>query len=199
MSYLADNLKVLLWKNKGELSQKTYSEYIDFVATQCSMDSDHFRSILRDQSDATDREEAALRKFFSDYSDTLSAMRYTNLFADLVVESGDEILEKNLMYLLKSIGHGENQEFVEEIGVNPSTLTRWKQGKTKPDKYAQTQIARYFGFRDANDLRGKFLFLDLDPVSTQQKKQDLKSRIDAMGKEEFESLYEALKALKKVL
>ena len=53
MSYLSDNLKVLLWKSKGDFSQKSYSEYIDIVASQCNMSPNHFRAILRDKAKAT--------------------------------------------------------------------------------------------------------------------------------------------------
>ena len=195
MSYLAENLKVLLWKGKGELSQRTYRQYLDFVALRCSLTPDHLRAILRDQEKATSDEERALCSYFSDYSDLLSAINYDFLFAELVEQSGEELLEKNIQYLLSTIGWGKNSEFVEKIGVNSSTLTRWKQGKTKPDKYAQSQIAHYFGFRDAQELRSKFLFLDFEPVSSEQKKQECKSLIDKMSKEDFELIFPALQKL----
>ena len=197
MSYLAENVKVLLWKSRGELSQKTYGEYIDFVAKQCGMTPHRFRAILRDEATASDTEEASLRSYFSEYSDVLTGLRYDYLFTDMVDKAGDEILVKNLHYLFGTIKHGENAEFVNFIEVNPSTLTRWKQGKSKPDKYAQTQIARYFGLKDSEDLKKQLLFLDLDPVSTQQKKQECKQLIDEMDKEEFDRIYTGLKKLLK--
>ncbi len=195
MSCLAENLKVLIWKSKGDLSQKTYGEYIDFVAKQCGMAPHRFRAILRDEDTASDKEESSLRSFFSEYSDDLAALRYEYLFTDMVDKAGDEILVKNLHYLFGTIKHGENSEFVKSIEVNPSTLTRWKQEKSKPDKYAQTQIARYFGLKDGDDLKKQLLFLDLDPVSTQQKKQECKQLIDEMNKEEFERIYAGLRKL----
>ena len=195
MSYLAENLKVLLWKSKGDHSRKSYAEYIDTIAFRCGMTPERFRAILRDKDRATSQELMMLRSCFDAYSDDLSAIEYDFLFSDLVAHSKEEILEKNLKYLFSTLGHGENAEFVEAIGVNPSTLTRWKQGKTKPDKYAQTQIARYFGFRDAEELKSQFLFLGLEPVSTQQKKQQCKKMIDDMDKESFETIFIALKKM----
>ena len=195
MSYLAENLKVLIWKSKSDLSQRSYNEHIDVIASRCQMTPEHLRSILRDNESATNRDLTALRMIFADYSDKLIALEYDFLFSDLVDSSKDEILSKNLQYLLSTLEHGENSEFVEKIGVNPSSLTRWKKGKTKPDKYAQTQIARYFGFRDPEDLKKQLLFLDLEPVSTQQKKKQCMKLIDEMEKEEFEKLYYALSKL----
>lgn len=195
MSYLAENLKVLLWKSRGELSQKSYGEFIDLVAFRCGMTPEHFRLVLRDKDRITNQELTNLRSYFADYSDNLSALEYDYLFSDIIANSKEIILEKNTQYLLSTLEYGENTEFVETIGVNPSTLTRWKQGKTKPDKYAQTQIARYFGFKDVEDLKKQFLFLELEPVSTQQKKQQCKELIDAMDKETFETIYVALEKM----
>ena len=192
MSILADNLKVLLWQSKGAYSQRSYGEYVETVALRCGMTPDHFRSILRDKERVTDQELAAIRLFFSDYSENLSGLQYDYLFSSLVEHSKEDILEKNLQYLFSTLEHGENTEFVEEIGVNPSTLTRWKQGKTKPDKYALSQIAKYFGIKDVDDLRTQFLFLELEPVSTQQKKQQCKKMIDEMDKDAFEAIFVAL-------
>ena len=197
MKKLADNLKVLLWKNKREFPQKTYREYIDFVAKQCRMTLKHFRAILCCEEMATDEEEARLRQYFSDYSDNLSGIRYDFLFSDLIKEGQNEILTQNLQYLLGIIKHGENAEFVAAICVNPSTLTRWKQGKTMPDKKTLEKIANYFGLKNVDELKTQLLFLDLAPVSEQQKKQECKEMIDVMGKEDFEMVYAALKKLLK--
>ncbi len=197
MSCLAENLRDLLWKNKGELSQKTYREYIVFVAKQCGIEPNHFRGILCDEETATEKEVASLREFFNDYSDNLEGIQYAYQYTDLIDKAENEILVKNLQYLFGTIKHGENATFVSSIEVNPSTLTRWKQGKSKPDKYAQEQIAEYFGLKDAEDLRSELLFLDLDPVSTQQKKQECKRLIDEMSKDDFERIFAGLKKLLK--
>ena len=79
----------------------------------------------------------------------------------------------------------------------PSTLTRWKQGISKPDKHAQIQIAKYFGLRDSEDLKTKLLFLDLESVTTQQKKQECKQLIDNMNNNDFEMIFPALKKMLK--
>lgn len=192
MSYLTENIKVLLWKNKGELSNKTYCEYINHVAQQCHMDPDYFRAILRDAVQPTGREVNLLRKYFEDYGYDLSAIQYRFLFEELLAKSGDDLLAKNIQYLLKSLTRGKNAKFIETIGVNPSTVSRWKQGTTKPDRDSQNRICQYFGYPDARILRSSFLFLGLEPVSTEQRKQQCKELINSMDRETFDRMYPAL-------
>ena len=195
MSCLAKNLQALIFLSKNEHPRQRYSEYVDLIASCCGMTPEHFRSILRDKTIPTNNEVSTLCDYFNEYSDNLAAIEYVYLFPELMSLSKEEILEKNLQYLFGTLEHGENAEFVEVIGVNPSTLTRWKQGKTKPDKYAQNQIARYFGLRDAEDLKQQLLFLGIEPVSTKQKKQHCKKMIDEMEKDEFEAVYRALEKM----
>ncbi len=197
LSELSSNVKVLLWLNKSDFSAKTYADYIDFIAKQCLMTPEHFRSILLDEVEASDQDEKRIRNYFNDCWGDLSAIKYEFLFYDLISQSADEILVMNLQYLLGTLKYGENAEFVESIGVNQSTLTRWKQGKTKPDKYAQKQIAQFFGLKDAEELKTQLLFLDLEPVSVQQKKVECKELIDNMDRKSFELIYAALKKILK--
>lgn len=192
MSYLAENIKVLLWKNKGELSNKTYEEYIGHVACQCSMKPDRLCAILRDESEATSLEAARLTDFFQDYGYDLSAIQYMRLFDELIDRSEEILLAKNLQYLLQSLSRGKNAAFVEAIGVNPSTLSRWKNGSTRPDPDSQRKICAYFGYSDIRVLKRSFLFLGLEPISSEQRKQQCKDLIDHMDKDLFEKLYPAL-------
>lgn len=192
MSFLSENLKILVWKNKGELSNKTYSEYIDHIAVQCHITSDRLRAILRGDADATSAEAGRLASFFQDYGYDLSAIQYMNLFEDLVLKSGEELLSKNLQYLLKSLNRGENAGFIEALGVNPSTVSRWKNGATKPDLDSQNRICAYFGYPNARILKYSLLFLGLEPVSSEQRKQQCKQLIECMDKEPFERIYPAL-------
>ena len=195
MSHLAENLKVLLWKNKGELSNKAYADYIDYVAVQCHMSPEHFRRILLDECQPSSQEEGNLRAYFADYGYDLTVMRYEFLFDELMKSSQVELIDKNLRYLLSSLEWGENTAFIEEIGVNPSTVTRWKQGTTKPDKESQLRICQFFGYPDTQILKTGLLFLGLVPVSSQQRKQLCKKMIDEMDKEAFEQIYPALRKL----
>lgn len=192
MSFLSDNLKFLIWKNKGDLSQKTYGEYIEHIAIQCKMEPERLRQILRDEASASGSEVAALSVFFEDYGYDLAAIQYMPLFDELVKKAGNALLAKNIQYLLQSLTRGKNAEFIESIGVNPSTVSRWKQGTSKPDPHSQSRICAYFGYTDPQILKSSFLFLGLEPVSTEQRKQKCRDLIESMEKESFEEIYPAL-------
>ena len=194
MSYIADNLKVLIWQSKTDFEQ-SYPEYIDFISQQCRMRPGRLRDILRDKATINAQEESSLQRYFEKLGFDSYAISYDFLYADVIEQSKDDLLDKNIQYLLNSLKHGQNKAFTDAIGVNASTVTRWKKGLTKPDRYALTQIARYYGFPDVNFMKTSFLFLDLDPVSVQQKKDECKNLIDAMSKEDFEALYPAIMKL----
>lgn len=192
MSYIADNMKVLLWLGKGELSKRTYSEYIDHVAYRCGIEPVQFREMLLDERTFTPSDETELKGFFADQGFDLSAIRYDFLFSNLLQKRKEELIAKNLKHLLSSFEWGENAEFVDAIGINPSTLSRWKQGKNLPDPVSQERICSYFGYYDVGVLVKGFLFLGLVPVSITQKKQSIKGMIDGIGRDDFERIYPAL-------
>lgn len=192
MSYLSNNLKVLIWKNKGELSNQTYEEYISHIAKQCQMKPDYFREILRDRIIATEHDIFLIRRYFEDYGYDLTAIHYNFLFEDVVAKAGDILLMKNIKYLLNSLSRGKNAAFIEAIGVNPSTVSRWKQGLTKPDKDSQHRICQYFGYTDIKILRKSFLFLGLEPATTEQRKRECQELICSMENDTFDKLYPAI-------
>ena len=62
-------------------------------------------------------------------------------------------LEANLNFLFDTLRYGESKEFTEAIGVAPSTVTKWKEGKHLPNDYSCTLIADYFGLPDVRMLK----------------------------------------------
>ena len=192
MNYFSKNLRVLIWKCKGELSRQTYAEYIDHIATQCHLLPDSFKRIIKGEVVPDSMEVNAIREFFSDWGYDLSAMEYVDLFDDIVEKSKNEIEIRNISYLINSLEQGETIKFVEKLGVNPSTVTRWKKGITHPDKDSREKICDYFGITNYRLLQYQFLFLGLEPVSTRQKKKAIIELIEKMDKADFEMIYPAL-------
>ena len=192
MSCLTMNLKVLLWKCKGELSNRTYEQYMDHVAHQCCIENERFRACLVERESFKPYDIGMLREFFADYGYDLTAIEHDFLFRTLMDSSEKELVSLNLRFLLDSLGWGENCAFVDAIGVNPSTLSRWKQGKTLPDRESQLRICKYFGYSDNEVLKTGFLFLNLEPVTSQQKRQECKDLLDGISNEDFDRLYPAL-------
>ena len=194
LSYIAENLKVLIWQSKSDAGQ-SYPEDIDYIAQRCQMYPGRFRDILLDKATVSMQEESALQHFFANLGYDAYAISYDFLYADVVDQFKQDLLDKNIRYLLSSLKHGQGKDFAEAMGVNITTVTRWKNGITKPDRYVLPQIARYYGFPDVNFLKSSFLFLDLLPASTQQKKDACINLICEMGREDFEALYPAIMKL----
>src|SRR5262249_49372228 len=51
------------------------------------------------------------------------------LQADLL--AGTDVVCENVRYLLSGIQHGEQQKVAKEIGVDTTTVSRWRSGKLK--------------------------------------------------------------------
>lgn len=96
-----------------------------------------------------------------------------------------------------TIPPGKQQRFVESIGMNPSTLSRWKRRKTRPDTYAKGQIAAYFGFESLEEIMMSFLFLGLEPFTDAQERLYCQNQIDQVDNEAFRKIYPALVKLLK--
>ena len=209
MSILSENVKTLIWKIKGPLPKEDYAEYIEYIARECKMPEEHFRAVLRGEAVLANTELGVLLSFFREEDkylgdkklddDKLQITKFleTNMVEELTKREKEELLERNLQYLLKTLTRGNNVKFIKEIGVNPSTVSRWKQGLTKPDKYSQANICRYFGYHDTAVLRNSYILFGLEPVSCEQKKQRIKEMIESMDKDTFESIYPALEKLLK--
>ena len=192
MSILSDNLKVLIWQNQRELGNMSYKEYIALVARQCGIAPLHFHALILDREEVTSQEEEMICSFFSDSGYDLTTIHTHFIFDDLMERNKQNLIDKNIHYLVSNLDWGENNDFIKFIGVNSSTVFRWKQGKTRPDAKKQMQICQYFGFSDTNVLWRGFLFFDLEPLSYQQKLKCCKKMLDDMPKEEFERIYPAI-------
>ncbi len=192
--YLVSNLKHLIWVDKKSLPKTTYKEYIDFAAIKCGISVERFHDILRGDVSPTGREEQQIKEHYEDLGYDLTALRDADLFSENSDYMEYELLRENLMYLLRTIPRGGNADLVKAVDIDPSTLSRWKKGITLPDKYHQRLICEYFHVTD-KALRSEFFFLDIEPVTTQSKKNLCKEWIDLMLPEDFEALFPAIKKL----
>lgn len=192
--HLVKNLKYLIWSDKKSLPKLTYSEYLDFAAVQCGMLPERLRDILRNDTVASAKEEQQIKQHYADLGYDLTAIRDTDLFPEMSDYMQYELLRENLIYLLGKIPRGGNADLVSAVDIDPSTLSRWKKGLTIPDKYHLRLICEYFHITE-DLMRTGFLFLDLEPVTTQSKKNLCKEWIEQMSPEEFDALFPALKKL----
>ncbi len=124
-----------------------------------------------------------------------------DLFFEDLLEDVD-VLAANLAYLLDSLPHGGQRRLAEQLGVDETTVSRWKSDKAphgrRVDKRVKDRLDRlrdYFGLSRSIDLASEPVFLSMDPVGTSQKVEWIKERVEAMESTELDELFPALKKL----
>ena len=195
VEYLAENIRFLIWatKQRRHNPSQTYSEYLDELASKCQIDAERFRGILTGDVTASGAEIASIKRAFSTYDEEHAPyLDCEYLYREAIEEKKDLLIRENIQYLLNSIPWGDNQDFVEALEIQASTLTRWKNGKMKPSKFYQAKICKYFGVPDAESLKTAFLFLGLAPTTATEKKLHLKRLLDSIDREKLEAMYPAL-------
>lgn len=195
MDYLSENMRFLVWatKRRNHNVSQSFPEYIDEVASKCKINAERYRGILVGDITATSEEIADIKRVFAVFDEEHAPyLDCEYLFRESIEKEKDVLIRENIQYLLNSIPWGDNQTFVEELEIQASTLTRWKNGKMKPSKYYQKKICKYFGVADVDSLKTAFLFLGLSPTTVAEKKLHLKRLLDGIDHERLEIMYPAL-------
>lgn len=194
---LPQNIKALLWLGNRNNSSLPYPEYVRKISDECILQYSTFMEIIQGTRYPTAQELLSIVKVLRKLGYDLEAIETKLLFPDLSETAEEELMDLNIQYLIHSIPYGQQRHFVESIGMNPSTLSRWKKQKTKPDTYAKEQIANYFGFQSPKELMLSFLFLGIEPFTDAHKKIYCQNQIDQMDNEAFREIYPALSKLLK--
>lgn len=115
-------------------------------------------------------------------------------YSDLPRENGS-VLAENLRHLFGSLDHGGKKVAAGELGIDPTTVSRWLAGKSEPQSPALQRIASYFGIPAGADLRTEPVFLSLQPVSVAELKRWMHARIEELSTDEFRQLLPALRRM----
>lgn len=158
INYIAKNLQVLCWLGIKKHLVYTPSEYLKCLSENTRIPENVLRKILAGTVLPSPEELTRICMFFTGQT-SMEGIEDRYLFADIVENGKTDILRRNIAYITENIPQGCIRDFCNQIGVNISTYNRWKNGKTEPDRYAQEQIAQYFGFEDKQALSHKMLSL----------------------------------------
>lgn len=194
INYLAKNLQVMCWLGIKKHLVYHPSEYLKHLTESARIPEDALRKILAGTTLPSSEELSRLCMFFTGQT-SVEGIEDRYLFADVVANGKADILRWNIAYITKNIPQGCVRDFCNQIGVNFSTYSRWRSGKTEPDKYAQEQIAQFLGFEDKQALSHEMLFLEVEDPPIPLRKMICKNLIDQMEKDEFLVLYPVLKKL----
>jgi len=114
---------------------------------------------------------------------------------DLLVAASLDIFHENVSFLIDLLPHGEKKRFAEKLGVDATTISRWKNGAQNPTKRKLTAILRYFGLQNETDLSSLPVFLSAGPVGTVETRYWLHVRIDRLDAVILQGLFPALARL----
>ncbi len=115
--------------------------------------------------------------------------------ADFLQDAGTDVLHENLRQLVGSLEHGGKKRLALELGLDPTTISRWLAAKNRPPSPTLRHLVHYFGLPTGTDLTTEPIFLSPDPLSIVERKEWLRDRIDAMDADDLREIYPALQRL----
>lgn len=181
------NVRCLLWRKgvpraewAGELARKTG---IPFARISAFLNGD-LDDVALDSGELSMLAEVV---GLGDEADNLRHAGYAFGTSDLLAE--------NLRYLLNSLGRGGKKALAGEIGVDPTTLSRWLNGSFVPHTSTLRQLLSHFGLPPETNLEQEPIFLSAQPISAVERRKWLHERIDSLRSDELRDLYPALRRL----
>lgn len=185
MSILSENIQLLLWKEKGDFPEYDYDKFISHFSELCKIPEERLRSIMKGEVVPDDNELKMITRCCPEYEYELSYLRKEVLVEYLNPLEKDNLIKDNTMYLLDTLSIGETKSFTEKTGVNPSTVTRWKEGITSPNTKGQKKIEKYFGLGKGDILGKSVLVFGHGPMPISARKQKYMNQIEKMDPEQF--------------
>jgi len=184
MPDLCLNVRFLLWK-KGIAR----AEWPAKLATILSWAEDAAELFLAGESGTLgDKELKSLARFGGVAEIDLTAK-------DLLAAADLDLFHENLSFLIDLLPHGEKKRFAEKLGVDATTISRWKNGTQKPTKRKLIAILRYFGLPNEIDLASAAVFLSSGPVGTAELRKWLHRQIEGLDGDLLLGLYPAFTRL----
>ena len=188
MSYRTSvNVRYLLWR-KGV----PRTEWEQWLAARTAINPRTVKSLVSgtladEQVSAEDGVQLGLAFELADEGDNLR-------FADFASD-GCDVLVENLKFLFNTLGRGAKKALSRELGVVPTTVSRWLNRSFQPHASTLKQLVSHFGLPPDTDLCQAPVFLSSEPVSMTERRSWLHGRLDALSLDELRELYPALRRL----
>lgn len=196
MTWFQYNLRYVLFLKKQELGygHSPYPKYVELFAKRVLINEERFVKILLGVVKIDDNEKSRIIEALNlDDSD-----RYAIDSVDMREGKSESIrrqfFQLNIVTILDQLEHGEKEKVAAALGVNVSTLTRWRNG-TMPGAEMLRKVSTYFGLESPEMLTEGYLFYRLEPATVQEKRQTIYEALQAMDNKTFEALYPALERL----
>ena len=196
VTWFQHNLRYVLFLKKQELGygHSPYPKYVELFAKRVLINEERFVKILLGVVKVDDNEKSRIIEALClDDSD-----RYAIDSVDMREGKSESIrrqfFQLNIVTILDQLEHGEKAKVAAALGVNASTMTRWRKG-TMPGAEMLRKISSYFGLESPEMLTEGYLFYRLEPATVQEKRQNISEALQAMDNKTFEAMYPALERL----
>ncbi len=186
------NLRYLLWKK--DIPQDNWVKKI----VEC-LNSDNYQraeKILRELKPSV-QELENIKKNIPLTEDEYMGLMNIDLIELAKVEQDLDVWQENFLFLLEKISSGEKGKFTAYINADISNFSKWKKKTQKPARNKQTIVKKYFNLSSDINLEQDLLFLSLDPISIEEKRQWICNSVNNLNSNTIQELFPAFKRLLK--
>lgn len=176
-----ENLRYLLWKREPDHREK----WRELITNWSCNDIVRARKLLN----GAEPNEGEIRNL----AEILNLEQEILLFSKLL--KPEEILFQNINYLFHELDHGMKGEYAKALGVDLSTISRWRRGKAKPTRFHIDKLCIKFFLDPELNLEEQPLFLSPTPTSIAARREWIKTKLDKLSPSELNELFPAFHRL----
>jgi transcriptional regulator with XRE-family HTH domain len=181
---LSENVRYCLWKDP-QFGPDARGDWARRLAERSGVREERVLSLF----DGGGLEDEEIRSLAGALGRAEEELRYSELAA------AEETLTENLRYLLGTVEHGGQRRLAEELGVQDTTIFRWKKGDTRPRPKQLQALIRALGLPPQADLERERLFLTFRPVTLRERRAYVQQLIDQLDLDELAVLIPALERM----
>jgi transcriptional regulator with XRE-family HTH domain len=182
MPDLSENLRFLLWSKKVQRR-----EWASHLGHWAKCDPRRAEELLQG-SEPTEHELEHIARAV-DYS--IEILAHTSLLE----AHGVDVLRENLRYLTDRLDYGRKKEMAAALDIHPTTITKWRNGESRPRAVHLEALCRYFGLPSDTKIEVERIFLTVETRLDQEQRAWVQTRIEELDTVTWQLVYPILKFL----
>lgn len=186
MHDLSLNARFILWKQ--DVPRAEWASKLSALLGWSEATAESF--LVRSSTVLSAKEAAALARFGGVSEADLASK-------DLLVAAKLDLFHENISFLMDLLPHGEKKRFADKLGVDATTISRWRNGTQKPTRRKLPVIVRQFGLPDGTNLLVEPVFLSAGPIGVEEMRNWLHARIEKTDGDVLRGLFPAFARLLK--
>jgi hypothetical protein len=176
------NLRYLLWRHEHD-----HTKWADVLKKAIGPDDTRCRALIAGSSPSVPETRLICERF--------GAEKDTFVAASLIDFGVNDMVKKNVVYLMNGLPQGSQKELAALLKVRKETVSRWATGRLPPAQRHRRSILRFAGLPETLSMERVPLFLSIEPVGAFQQRAWLRQKLEAIRHEELGRLFPALDKL----